>query len=64
MLPSGIGLRNTVEAVSVKWVLDELLMVRIRSVRVPLPRGSARAGALITWLYRTGLARHKGIDGT
>jgi simple sugar transport system permease protein len=59
MLPSGIGLRNTVELTSVKWVLDELLMVRIGPVRVPLATLalSAVLGVLIIGLYRTKLGQ-------
>ena len=59
ILPSGIGLRNTVELGTIRWVLDELLMVRIGPVRVPLATLalSAVLGVLITWLYRTKLGQ-------
>ncbi len=59
LLPSGIGLRNTVELKSIKWVLDELAMITIGDVQVPLATlaFSAVLAWLITGLYRTKLGQ-------
>ncbi len=59
VLPRGIGLRNTVELKSIKWVLDDLAMAKIGKVRVPLATLalSAALAWLITGLYRTKLGQ-------
>lgn len=56
VLPSGIGLRNTVELKSIKWVLDELAMVKVGKVQVPL--ATLALSAILAWLV-TGLYRTK-----